>query len=159
MQRATRLAAGITGPNTVLVVGHEWQRVLRDCSPLAGFFVRNEACDTGLASSIACGLRSIQNNAAAVIIMLADQPLISTAHLLALQAQWLASPSTIVATEFADIAGPPAIFPATAFDSLLSLQGDQGARAVINAKDVNVIRVPFPDAAVDIDTPDDLRGL
>lgn len=159
VQRATQLASHITGPNTVLVVGSDWQRVVEDCCPFKGFFVRNEACDTGLASSIACGIEAVRSVAGAVIILLADQPLISVVHLQALQEQWLASKSSIVATEFANIAGPPAIFPATSFGSLLNLQGDQGARALLNRKNASVIRVPFPDAAVDIDTPDDLRNL
>ncbi len=159
VQRATQLATRITGPNTVLVVGFEWQRVVEDCTPFTGFFVRNEDYETGMASSIACGVRSIQPVAGAVMIILADQPLITAEHLLALQAKWLASTSSIIATEFADIAGPPAIFPAASFASLLSLKGDHGARAVINKKEANVIRIPFADAAVDIDTPDDLHNL
>lgn len=159
VHRATQLAAHITGPNTILVVGPCWQRIVRSCIPFTGFFVHNDAHDSGLASSIACGVKAVQGVAGAVMVLLADQPLISTAHLLALKEKWLESRSSIVATEFAAIAGPPAVFPANSFDSLLNLQGDQGARAVIAKADANVIRVPFAGASVDIDTPDDLRNL
>jgi len=161
--RATELAASVTGTDTLLVVGAEWQRMIdeyRSCGqPFASFIVRNDDFAAGMASSIICGIRSILPVADAVMIMLADQPLITARHLLTLKKKWQASCSSIVASEFADIAGPPVIFPAACFSSLLKLKGDQGARAVIEKNKANVIGVPFAGAATDIDTPDDLRKL
>jgi molybdenum cofactor cytidylyltransferase len=73
--------------------------------------------------------------------------------------EWLASPESIVATEFADVAGPPVIFPAEYFDALLSLRGDRGARSIIKDNAEKVIKIPFADAAIDIDTPEDLQRI
>jgi CTP:molybdopterin cytidylyltransferase MocA len=39
----------------------------------------------------------------------------------------------------------------------MGLQGDRGARAVIDANSDQVNTIPFEDAAIDIDTPDDLN--
>jgi len=159
LQRALRLAWQVSGPNTVLVVGAQWQRVIDEGGALNPFIVRNENYASGIASSIAVGIRAIRPLADAALILLADQPLITAEHLLLLQEEWRASPASIVATAFAGIAGPPAIFPANYFDELLVLRGDSGARSLIVDHDDALISVPFPDAAIDIDTPEDLQRL
>jgi len=163
LRRAADLAASATGPDTLLVLGADWRLMideLRSGRQLPESFVAlNENFAAGMAGSITCGVRSILPLADAVLILLVDQPLITTSHLLTLKKKWQSSVSNIVVSEFADIAGPPVIFPASCFSSLLKLQGDQGARAVIEQNKANVIGVPFAEAATDIDTPGDLRKL
>jgi molybdenum cofactor cytidylyltransferase len=108
----------------------------------------------GIASSIRVGVRMAGDNAC-ILIMLCDQLLITIEHLREL----LATASPIVATGYAGIAGVPAVFAPEFAPELLALRGDRGARAVIEAhRDVTRV-VPFEDAAVDIDTTDDLRKL
>ena len=50
-------------------------------------------------------------------------------------------------------------FPAVYFDELLTLRGDRGARSIIKNHKENVIKIPFADAAIDIDTPEDLQRI
>ena len=108
----------------------------------------------GIASSIRVGVRMAPADAR-ILIMLCDQPLITIEHLLDL----IATASPIVATGYSGIAGVPAVFAPEFVSELLVLRGDRGARAVIEAhRDVTRV-VPFEDAAVDIDTVDDLRKL
>ena len=159
LRRVLRLSGQVTGTATVLVVGAQWLRVVEECRNLNPFIVRNEHHESGMASSIAAGVRAIQPVADAVLVLLADQPLITADHLKTLQKEWQASPESIVATEFADVAGPPVIFPADYFDALLSLRGDRGARAIIEDNFEKVIKIPFADAAIDIDTPEDLQRI
>jgi len=114
----------------------------------------NPEAAEGIASSIRVGVRMAGNDAR-ILIMLCDQPLITIEHLLDL----IATDSPIVATGYADIAGVPVVFAPEFASELLALRGDRGARAVIEAhRDVTCV-VPFEDAAVDIDTTDDLRKL
>jgi CTP:molybdopterin cytidylyltransferase MocA len=108
----------------------------------------------GIASSIRAGVRMAGANAR-ILIMLCDQPLITIEHLREL----LAVDSPIVATGYAGVAGVPAVFAPEFADELLALLGDRGARAVIEAhRDVTRV-VQFEDAALDIDSEDDLRKL
>jgi len=159
VRRMLHLARQTTGTRSVLVVGAEWQRVVEECRTEVPFIVRNERYESGMASSIACGIRAIKPVADAVLILLADQPLITIDHLSSLQEAWLASPASIVATEFDGNSGPPVIFPASYLDALLTLQGDRGARSIIKDNEDTVIKVAFEDAAIDIDTPEDLERL
>ena len=159
VSRAVRLGQQASGSKTVLVVGAGWQHVVEDCRSLTPFIVRNEHFESGMASSIASGIRAVQPVADAVLILLADQPLITAEHLSAMQNASIKSPDSIVASSFSDAVGPPVIFPARYFGELLRLRGDHGARSVIVENDAAVIEIQFADAAVDIDTPDDLQNI
>jgi len=154
--RAARLAEAVCAERTVLVTGSDWRRVQDACAPLKGFFVRNEAFERGMGSSIACGVRAVAGTAGAVLLLLADQPLISASYLQQMIDAWSDSDTMIVCSKFADVVGPPVIFPARYFDALACLDGDKGARVLIDTHHEQVIALPCEAAATDIDTRDDL---
>ncbi len=159
VSRAVRLAESVCGDRSVLVVGNDWQKVLAACGPQLGFFVLNEDYESGIASSIACGVGSAAHTADAVLLLMGDQPLITAQHLDALIAHWRATPEDIVVSEYAGVQGPPAIFPARCFESLSQLEGDQGARSVLSDGRFSVSGISFEAAAIDIDSPEDLANL
>jgi molybdenum cofactor cytidylyltransferase len=107
----------------------------------------------GIASSIRAGVRLAGDSR--ILIMLCDQPLITIDHLREL----IAIDAPIVATGYAGIAGVPAVFAPEFASELLALRGDRGARVVIEAHRTVTRVVTFEDAAVDIDSEDDLRKL
>ena len=53
--------------------------------------------------------------------------------------------------------GIPALFPAFAFHVLQDLNGDTGARELL--QDKAVLTVPLPGGEFDVDTPEDLAQL
>jgi molybdenum cofactor cytidylyltransferase len=156
---ALRKAEAVCGERSVLVTGKDWREVADSCAPLAGYFVINNDYDQGLASSIVCGVRSVAESADAILLMLADLPLVTTEHLSNLVAAWSASPQSIVASAFEDTLGPPIVFPKTDFDALMRLRGDRGARSIIDANKERVQAIPCEEAAFDIDRPEDLAGI
>jgi len=157
--RAIRSAERICGQRSLLVSGNDWENVAAACEPLAGFMIYNPRYRDGMATSLAQGIQSIRNVADGVLLMLADQPLVNDEHLQALAGAWLASPDSICASCYANTQGPPVIFPAKFFAELVELQGDRGAKAVIDANSDQVISISFENAAIDIDTPADLRNI
>lgn len=159
VRHAVGLAQQVCGPRSVLVCGADWQRVFSSCGHLAGFMVRNERYRDGMSSSIAAGVRAVAGAAEAVMLLLTDQPLITGEHLRDLQRHWCRNPDTIVATGYSDITGPPVIFPAAFFSELTTLEGDAGARKLLQANRERVRRIAFEPAAVDIDRPADLDLL
>ncbi len=92
----------------------------------------NPAPDQGLASSLRiAATRAEQLGARALLILLADMPFVSPAHLERLIAAFLADGSTpIFSASPAGIAQPPALFPASCFPALRAREGDKGARAL-----------------------------
>lgn len=113
----------------------------------------NPDADEGIASSIRVGVRAAGE--ARILILLCDQPLITAEHLRAL----IASDAPIAATLYSGIAGVPAVFAPEFMMELLSLEGDRGARVVIERHRNKMHGVPFEPAAVDIDKEEDLLTL
>ncbi|MBE1160779.1 nucleotidyltransferase family protein [Dyella acidiphila] len=115
----------------------------------------------GMGRSIAAGVHEVAYSfpqASAVLICLADQPLLSSACLQAILQHHRDLPTRIVATQHASIVAPPALFPRTCFDALMALSGPQGARSVIeqHAASVDLIAA---DSTLDVDTQDDLQQV
>lgn len=159
VKRAMGAAAAACGDKVLLVVGHDWKVVNAACGPPRGFIVCNDRYQDGLGSSIALATRSVKHVARAIIVLLADQALVSPLHIRSLCNAWSGRGDEIVATEYAGTVGVPALFPSACFGDLMRLQGDNGARRLLSDERFRLRRILFEPAAVDIDTPDDLRRI
>ena len=159
VRRAAVLARAACEDNTLLVVGHDQQRVVAAAEGECQFIAINENFADGLGSAIACAARSLAPSADALLILLADQPKINEPHLNALLGAWSGDSDEIVATSFAGVQGPPVLLPGSSFPQLLELSGDAGARKLLQHPDFRVTSVKFEQAAVDIDLPEDLNQI
>ena len=119
--------------------------------------VYNEQWESGMGSSIAAGIRHLEGaDVAAIAILLPDQPLVTADHLRAMAA--LLESSNIVAAEYGGTLGVPAFFRRGLFPALASRPPEAGARHLLrNSPDVCPYRLP--EAAIDIDTPEDLARI
>ena len=159
VKRATQIATKTCDSRNLLIVGHDWYAVYRACDPPPGFLIVNDQHETGIGSSISLAVRSIRHVARAIVILLADQPLITPAHVAALIDCWSGDDKEIVATAYADTMGAPALFPIDCFGDLAALAADNGAQALLSDTRFRVQTIRFEDAAVDIDTMEDLIKL
>ena len=159
VRNACELARQVCGINTLLVAGHDGLAVLRAAGDGIGFALVNERHDDGIGSSISAAARALSHTAGGILILLADQPLITAQHLRKLVDRCDRGDSDIVATSFAGTLGPPALFSRGSFPGLMALAGDRGARSLLKDARMKVTAVPFEAASVDIDTPDDLEHL
>jgi CTP:molybdopterin cytidylyltransferase MocA len=115
----------------------------------------NDDWREGMASSIRCAVRwAAAHGCEALLLVACDQPKITTAHLGALCARWHERGGA-VASAYANTLGVPAIVPASWFTELTQLRGDRGAGARLRA-DPHVQIIPWPDGALDVDTPTDV---
>jgi len=147
------LGAGPVG----VVVGAEAERVAAAIGALRVARIDNPAWQDGMASSIRAGVAWARTTSAnALVIALADQPLITAKHLGALRDAWLAG-APIAASRFDGVLGPPALFDRARWDDLDKLEGDRGAAALLRAPDIAAIE--WAGGALDVDTPDDVRML
>ena len=157
--KAATLARAVCGDHTLLVAGHEWGDVVAAAEGQCQFVAINEDYTDGIGASIACAARSLAQSANSLLIMLADQPLITAEHLSALLSAWSGDDDEIVATAFAGVQGPPVLMPRSTFSDLARLSGDSGARKLLDSPKYRLTNVRFEPAAVDIDSPDDLKHL
>lgn len=94
-----------------------------------------------------------------VLIGLADMPRVSRASLQALLQALLASDRPVVPVHQGTF-GQPRALPARYVPALASLQGDQGARHLLDwQREALHLAVDDPGVLLDVDTPEDLRTL
>ena len=124
--------------------------------------VMNKDWEEGMASSIRCGLETlleINPDLKAVIIMVCDQPFVTTKLLNDLLENYQQINKPMVASKYGNSVGTPALFDTTIFASLLALQGDRGAKKLIMENPDWLSLVDFPLGDFDIDTQDDYEAL
>lgn len=112
----------------------------------------------GMGASIAAlGTEASRTGAAALLILLADMPEITTEDLSVLLRESSRHPSSVIRAGTATgEAGHPVVFPRMLFGELARLSGDRGARLIVaDAQDVRIVRLPGNRAMVDLDTPEE----
>jgi molybdenum cofactor cytidylyltransferase len=117
----------------------------------------NRGWEEGIASSIRLAVRTAPPGSSALLLMLADQIAVTADDLKRLHGAWRRHPILIAAALHGGAPGLPAIFPRWAFTELLQLRGDDDPRRVLRSSIDRVVRLPMPNAAVDLNTPEDLR--
>lgn len=128
------------------------------CAPAwsaAGFeVVHNTLASRGMGTSAACAAnQALRHGCDALLIALADMPLVPSAHFAAL-VQHLAGDDDIVASGKGAVRLPPAIFGRNHLDRLAQARGDEGARRWLAAG--RTVACPH-DWLIDIDRPEDLE--
>jgi molybdenum cofactor cytidylyltransferase len=147
----------------VVVVGAQADAVSQAVASLTVDTVVNEAWADGMSTSVQAGLRAVRPEIQAVLLVLADQPALTSDMIRTLVARYQATRALIVAPYYQGRRGNPVLFDRALFAELLAVKGDHGGRLLINSHQEQVERVDINDPAVimDIDTRHDydrLRG-
>jgi molybdenum cofactor cytidylyltransferase len=122
--------------------------------------VQHPGRDAGMASSIRVGIAALPAEVEAVVVALADQPLVTSAVVRALCEHWRSERPGAVAPRYRDGRGHPVLFDRANFAALGALEGDGGARALLDRLGAAVAIVQVDGTMpVDVDTPDALRAL
>jgi molybdenum cofactor cytidylyltransferase len=155
--------ANDTDANPVIVVlGANAALLEKEINEKKVHITENTEWEEGMASSVRCGIKTLVQIAPysdAAIIMVCDQPFVSTALLNDLVAAQKNTSKSIVTCQYKNAIGPPALFHRTVFPELLGLKGDAGARKIIEQRGTDVATVSFDKGEIDIDTEADYQAL
>jgi molybdenum cofactor cytidylyltransferase len=146
----------------IVVVGAQAEAVRKSIAHKPVIIVENPAWQSGMGSSISAGMRRLTENGVpptSVAILLGDQPLVEARHLQAMMPLLQASEASAIAAEYGGTLGVPAIFNSEMFDHLASLSPAEGARRLLRHPQFKSLSFPLPEAAVDLDTPEDFAAL
>ncbi len=120
----------------------------------------------GMGSSIAKGVAHLPSDTDAVLIMLADQPLLTIADYQQLIAQLDVSAEEqgskspdISCAFYANKRGAPALLKSACFADLIALSGDRGAKQVLYDTRYKTVELKLEKAAIDIDHVQTLAQL
>ena len=145
-----------------IVLGANAERIKPEISQFSVQIVENQQWAEGMSASIRVGLEAllaINQNLEAVVIALCDQPFVSSQTLNQLVEAYHFTGKLIIASEYSGTLGVPALFNHTLFSELMSLKNTEGAKQLIKKHSHEVFSTPFPDGAIDIDTPKDYEQL
>lgn len=144
----------------LVVLGAEAAQIQAAITNDATDIVINKHWSGGIASTIKTGVDQITSNDTVdgILIMLADQPLVSTDYLNKLIEAFDTS-NRIVASTYDQSLGVPAIFGAAHFDLLMTLEGDRGAGYILNARRDSVKTIAASTELTDIDTMEAYTAL
>ncbi|MEL7448432.1 MAG: nucleotidyltransferase family protein [Pseudomonadota bacterium] len=154
LKRVLDQAAAVCPDRVTVVLGAYVAKTQALCDGVTP--VHNPAWRGGLSSSLRTGIDALPASADAVLVMLCDQPGVSTEQYTELVRTWREHPGSPVAAAYAGTLGVPAVFPRRMFDQLRELTGDKGARAVLAKYRDLVVPVAIPEAVHDVDSPEDL---
>jgi len=159
LQRVLSNAAELSATSVSVVLGANAAEIVTTLPADRASILVNRDWQEGIASSLRVAVRALSPGCDGVLVLLGDQPLVGVASLNRLAQAWRRQPRRIFASRYSAITGVPAIFPRWCFEDLCALRGDQGARALITRHAVHVSAIALPEAAIDIDQPEDLLGL
>ena len=162
LRKAFETAADSVCRPIAVVLGANADKLKREIEDFDAQVVINEDWETGLSSSIEIGIKHLikQNSElSAILIMLCDQPLITTKIINELAEIYEKSGKPIVACKYEETIGVPAIFSREIFGELCEIKGDKGARNLIEKYAEKLETIEVPEAAFDIDTTQDFEKL
>ena len=162
VEHAVRQALEAGFAPVIVVIGAEAQALRAALASKHVEIVENENWPLGMGSSLAAGthhLQTLDTDSAALAVLLADQPLVTAAHLIAMRRLLHTGHAVAVAAQYNGALGVPALFKREMFGRLASLRPEAGARDLLRNQEFDVAAFPLPEAAMDIDTPADFAAL
>jgi molybdenum cofactor cytidylyltransferase len=165
--RTVRLAREAGCDPVVVVTGFDAQRMRDALADSPVVIAENAEWRSGMGSSLRCGVAALADHnprpphprPTDALILVCDQIALSTELLRELLRVHALGERPITASRYSGRAGVPAIFPARYFPELLQVEGDRGARGILERHAGDVASVEFSDGVIDLDTPEQLRDL
>jgi molybdenum cofactor cytidylyltransferase len=158
LRRAARraLAAGLDP--VIAVLGHEAERARRELQGLACRALVNAGHARGINTSLSAGAAAVPPEADALVVLLADMPLVDEAMIRAVVERHGASGAPLVTARYGQVTAPPTLYARRLFPELQGGEGEGRGREVVRRHRGEVAYVDFPPSALaDLDVPEDLE--
>jgi molybdenum cofactor cytidylyltransferase len=144
----------------VVVVGHRAAEVRQHLNHHKVSFALNPRPESEMSASIACGIQKVPTSTKAALIALVDHPAVSVEVITALIEKWKAGARLII-PQFDGRGGHPVLIDLSLREELLRVDPTRGLRALFEAHQSEVSRLPVPSPFVarDMDTWEDYIRL
>ena len=162
LKHLLREANNTNAGSVIVVIGANANLILPEIDESKATVIENKAWQEGMASSIRTGLQKfleIMPEADSVIFMVCDQPYVNAALLNELIKKHTETGKQIIASNYGEAIGTPALFHNSFFKELMLLKGDTGAKNIILKYVEEIETVEFPMGSIDIDRKEDYEKL
>lgn len=161
VRRVVEAALASRCAQVMVVTGHQSREVNGALDGCAVSRVFNPDYADGMAGSLRAGLQALPADTDGVLVLLADMPWISAAHLDRLLDAFDPVQPKILVPERDGRRGNPLLWPRAYFDEMAALSGDVGARLLLERHGDRVQGIRFDTDAIfaDVDTPQALAAV
>lgn len=164
IQQAIDTANSSKADPVFLVVGAGASEIVAKASLGRSNLLYNKDYEKGLSSSIRCGVSNLPPNCEAAILMVADQPFLSSRLLDMMIDTYIGERGSrvrIVAMASQGNPRNPVLLDRALFPELQKLEGDSGAKTLVEShlSETKLIEAMEPEVFIDIDTEENLREL
>lgn len=145
----------------IVVLGAFADDIVPTIAPKPIDVIINTQWEEGMASSIRAGIDYLQKTqgVGSALVMLCDQPHVSSKLLNDMLRKKKQSGKGIVACAYNNTTGVPVLFDQKYFPELLLVTGQEGAKKILSIHPDDITTIDFPLGAVDIDTMDDYEKI
>jgi len=155
IRRVVRTASELPLAALNVVTGHKHDALAAALQGLPVRLVFNAEHPGGLASSLSAGLRSLPQDIEGAFVLLADMPLVTSAHLgLLIEAFERSADIAACVPVYRGQRGNPVLWSVSCFPALCALRGDRGGRRLFPGLGASLHEVEMPDAGVLLDVDD-----
>ena len=159
IQNAVDIALSLDPREIIVVTGANAEAVKKAVPQTPINWIHNPNWSSGMGGSIALGATAISPESTGLMILLCDQWKIQVSDLQLLAETWQSDPERIVCARAEGINMPPVIFPLSCFNELEELQGDKGARTIIDNNSHVLDSIQIENAVIDLDTQTQMKHL
>jgi len=160
VRRTVERAVLSSASGTVVVTGHQAARIREAIEGLEATVAHNPDFFAGLSTSLKAGIGAVPSDAAGALILLGDMPEVGASDIdRMIDAFRKAGGQSIVRATHEGKRGNPLLLPRALFAAVAQLEGDTGARHLVEAGLVPVVDVEIGQGAtVDVDTREALES-
>ncbi len=141
----------------IVVTGSDKMLVSRELAGRPVTLTHNPRYNSGMLSSVRCGIRSLPADCQATLVALGDQPMINASLIDQLITAFATTDKQILVPSCNDQRGHPLLFSRYYFSEILTDFDDTGLRGLLrtHAQDILELKVSTPAVLSDIDRPED----
>ena len=162
LQHTLDLSTKIKSTRTLCVLGAHAEEIMQKVDGKNVEFIINKNHKLGLSASIISGIEYLQKEKIpfdGLFILLADQPAIKEDYYDEMMRLFDEKRMKIIASNYGNTLGVPAIFPAIFTNDLLQITGDKGAKEFLQKNKRRTLSQQTLVNLLDIDTPKDYKNF
>jgi molybdenum cofactor cytidylyltransferase len=142
-----------------VVIGCQADQISGELSDRSVSLVNNHNYESGMLSSVRCGLNAISNQCRTVLVALGDQPSITSQLIDQMLQTFASTEKQILVPLYNNKRGHPIVFSSVYRDEILAQYDDVGLRGLLYAHKDDIFELPVqtPGVLSDMDYPEDYQ--
>ncbi|WP_420617155.1 nucleotidyltransferase family protein [Candidatus Palauibacter sp.] len=159
VRRAVRLAVEVGLDPVILVTGRFREAVEREVDDLDCAPTFNPDHETGIQTSVACGVAAVPADSGAAVVMLPDMPFVTAPMVRTLVERYAETDAPLVVSRYGEVNAPPILYGRGLFGEISRMRAGCG-REVVRRHHERAIHVDWPAERLrDLDRPDEYESV